>query len=217
MAKARLARCVVFLRAINVGGRFLKMAELAAHFRQLGFADAQTYINSGNVLISAPPSQAAALAARIEDGLAPLLGFTSEAFVRSADELRDIAARAAAQRAALGEHGEVNVIFLQQPLMPEQQALVAAMRNEVDDFVFAGTELLWLCRTRQSESTFSGAVLERRLRQRCTVRRARMLQGLVPLLEAPPAVKSKVSTTPPPAGDAPLSPPKVAPRPRPRK
>jgi uncharacterized protein (DUF1697 family) len=47
-----VATAVAFLRAINVGGRFIKMAELAAHFESLGLADVSTYINSGNVLFS---------------------------------------------------------------------------------------------------------------------------------------------------------------------
>ncbi len=40
---------VAFLRAINVGGRFLKMADLAGHFMSLGLANVTTYINSGHM------------------------------------------------------------------------------------------------------------------------------------------------------------------------
>ncbi len=50
-----LPYCVAFLRAINVGGRFLKMAALAEHCRALGLADVQTYINSGNVIFLPQP------------------------------------------------------------------------------------------------------------------------------------------------------------------
>ena len=116
-----------FLRAINVTGRFVKMAVLAEHGRALGLTDVQTHNNSGDLISSAPARQAATLAARIEAGLAPLLG---------------------------------------------------------DDFVCTTHEVLWLCRTRQSDSRISNAVLERTLRLRCTLRRASMLQGLIERLQA---------------------------------
>lgn len=174
-----MARWVVFLRAINVGGRFLKMAELARHFHEMGYADASTYINSGNVIFSSSRRRDAdALARDIETALAPRLGFVSEAFVRSAAQVQALAAWAAAHRQPQGAAAEVNLILLQQPLNPEQQARVAALCNEVDEFVLGERELLWLCTRPQSESSFSNAVLERQLKLRCTLRRATMLQGL---------------------------------------
>lgn len=184
-----MARVVVFLRAINVGGRFLKMAELARHFHELGHADAATYINSGNVILSSRWRDTDALGREIEAALAPRLGFVSEAFVRSAAQVQALAARAQAQRQPQGPAAEVNVIFLPQPLTPEQLARVMALRNETDDFVMATGErdLLWLCQRPQSESRFSGAVLERQLKLRCTLRRATMLQGLAKELAAKPA------------------------------
>ena len=89
---------VVFLRAINVSGRFIKMVALAEHFRALGHANARTFINSGNVLIQSRQTSDARLGASIEEGLEPLLGFRSEVFVRSVPQLQAIAAQAQALR-----------------------------------------------------------------------------------------------------------------------
>lgn len=169
---------VCFLRAINVTGRFVKMAELADHARAIGLAEVQTHINSGNLIFEAPARGSATLATRIEAGLAPLLGFTAEAFVRSAAEVRALAAQAAALQAPLTPPGEVNVIFLGEPLVPAEAEAVMALRTDIDDFVCNPRELLWICRTRQSDSRFSNAMAERRLRRRCTLRRASMLQAL---------------------------------------
>jgi uncharacterized protein (DUF1697 family) len=181
-----MARFVVFLRAINVGGRYLKMADLARHFHEMGHADALTFISSGNVLFGSRRRDADALAREIETGLAPRLGFVSEAFVRSAAQVQALATWAAAQRQPQGPAADVNVIFLPQALSVDQQARVAALRNDVDDFVSGERELLWLCRRPQSQSRFSGATLERQLKLRCTVRRATMLQGLARLLQDAP-------------------------------
>lgn len=44
---------VCFLRAVNVAGsNLIKMADLTKLFRELGFSDVETYLQSGNVIIS---------------------------------------------------------------------------------------------------------------------------------------------------------------------
>ena len=125
---------------------------------------------------------ATALAAAIADGLEPLLGFRSEAFVRSEDELQLLAQRAAEQqalhRAAVGPQGEVNVALLTQPLSAAQATALAGLRTKLDDFAHDGTEVYWLCKSKQSDSTFSNAVFERKLAARTTIRRASMLERL---------------------------------------
>jgi uncharacterized protein (DUF1697 family) len=169
---------VAFLRAINVGGRFLKMADLAAHFSSLGLADVSTYINSGNVLFSSRATRLDRLATAIERDLEPLLGFKSEVFLRSANEVHSVAAAAQEHRSRIPREGEVNVAFLTQPLSHEQLAALAALKTDLDDFTHSDREIYWLCRGNQMESKFSNAVLERRLRLRTTFRRVSMLTKL---------------------------------------
>lgn len=174
---------VAFLRAINVGGRFLKMAELAEHVRSLGHAHVKTYINSGNVLFQSRQLSTERLAASLEDGLEPLLGFRSEAFVRTVPQLQAVAARAVALRGRIGPDGDINVAFLQRPLTADDEAAIAPLRNAQDDFALDGHELYWLCQSKQSDSKFSNGVLERKLRTRTTFRRGSMLQGLLAELQ----------------------------------
>jgi uncharacterized protein (DUF1697 family) len=86
---------IAFLRALNVGGRTVKMDRLRAHFTELGLADVATFIASGNVIFRAArmqDSEVAALEQRIEAHLEARLGFRTEAFIRSAPELGCIAA-----------------------------------------------------------------------------------------------------------------------------
>jgi uncharacterized protein (DUF1697 family) len=177
---------VAFLRAINVGGRFLKMADLSAHFTTLGAARVSTYINSGNVLFDTRARDLARLASTLQTGLEPLLGFRSEVFLRTAAEVHDIAQHAQALLAQVPPDGDVNVAFLQAPLDPEQVEALQTLETDLDAFVHRGHELVWLCQGSQSQSRFSNAVLERRLRLRCTFRRARMLGGLSAQLQGAP-------------------------------
>ena len=177
-----MPRYVAFLRAVNVGGRFVKMADLARYFETLGHADVQTFIASGNVIFRSRGRSAGVLAQTLAAGLEPLLGFHTEAFVRSDAELQALAQRAAAQqvahRAAVGPQGEVNVALLAQPLSAAQATALAGLRTELDDFVHSGSEVYWLCRSKQSDSTFSNAVFERKLGAKTTIRRAGMLERL---------------------------------------
>ncbi len=169
---------VAFLRAINVTGRYIKMAALAEHFRALGHEDARTYINSGNVIFSSKARSTDKLGSRLEEGLAPLLGFKSEVFLRTASEVLEVTERASNLRARVPESGEVNVAFLREPLSGAQAEALCALKSTRDDFVMAGPQIYWLCLGRQMESKFSNALLERRLCLRATFRRVSMLQGL---------------------------------------
>ena len=168
---------VAFLRAINVGGRFVKMAALAECFRTLGHGDVQTYISSGNVVFRSGSRNAATLAAAIEQGLPPLLGFETHAFVRSAAQVHEVAGRGMAL-ARDRAWADVNVAFLGAALTAEQVALLNTLRSAVDDFDAQGTEVYWKCRHKQSESKFSNVVFERKLKVRTTFRRAVMVQRL---------------------------------------
>lgn len=78
---------VALLRAVNVGGRKLPMAELRALAGELGFERPETYIQSGNLIFSAKGSDAS-LAARLEKAIEERFGLAVPAVVRKASEWR---------------------------------------------------------------------------------------------------------------------------------
>jgi hypothetical protein len=45
-----------------------------------------------------------------------------------------------------------------------------AFKSDIDDFQVNGREVFWLCKTRQSESTFTNVNMERALKVRATFR-----------------------------------------------
>jgi uncharacterized protein (DUF1697 family) len=79
----RMARSLALLRAVNVGGRKLPMAELRALCGEIGWRDVATYIQSGNVLFSAEAKSAAAEAA-LEQAIAERFGLDVPVIVRTA-------------------------------------------------------------------------------------------------------------------------------------
>lgn len=75
---------IALLRGINVGGhRPVPMAELRALCGEIGLADAQTYIQSGN-LVFAARGQAAAIEGELEAAIERRFGFAVDVVVRPA-------------------------------------------------------------------------------------------------------------------------------------
>mgnify|MGYP001559006126 CR=1 FL=1 len=76
---------IALLRAVNVGGRKVPMADLRALATKLGLKDVQSYIQSGNLVFTAGGS-AAPLAAKLETALAAKFGFDVPVIVRTAEQ-----------------------------------------------------------------------------------------------------------------------------------
>lgn len=84
---------VALLRGINVGGRSpVAMDALARLFVDRGHAAVRTYIQSGNVVFVSRRADQAALAGEMESALAEELGVRSPVVLRTAGDLKRIAA-----------------------------------------------------------------------------------------------------------------------------
>lgn len=181
-AKPRAAigatRQIAFLRAINVGGHVVKMDRLRELFRELGLANVQTFIASGNVIFDTGEREMPALEQRIAGHLERRLGYPVATFIRSPAQLAAIAAHIAFPSAVEEAHG-LYIGFLAE--RPDADAILALMafRNETDDFQVHDREVYWLCRTRSSESSFSGGRLEKCLGMPVTIRNITSVQRLL--------------------------------------
>lgn len=82
-----MGRMIALLRAVNVGGRKLPMAELRAKCAALGWANVATYIQSGNVVFDADCEPAEAEAA-LEALVRRDYGYESPTVVRTAGQWR---------------------------------------------------------------------------------------------------------------------------------
>lgn len=165
-----MARYVAFLRAINVGGRVVKMDELRRLFEALNLSRVETFIASGNVIFESAARDMPALRKKIESGLHSALGYEVETFLRSDAEVARIAAHAAFPAAAVKAATVVNVGLLHQPLGAEAVKQLDSFRSDVDDFHASGREVYWLCRIRSSESAFFKVPFEKRFQTRVTFR-----------------------------------------------
>jgi uncharacterized protein (DUF1697 family) len=174
-----LIKYVAFLRAINVSGRNIKMPELAEHFRSLGYEHVETFITTGNVIFQSAVTSSSELAAAIAVEIEPLLGFKSEVFVRSIDELRGIAAEAATFLPKVPTNGELNIGLLSADLTAVQEAALLALCGTTDELVAMGQSIYWVCQTAQNKSKISNGVIEQKLKMRTTLRRSTVFDGLL--------------------------------------
>lgn len=170
-----MPRSVAFLRAVNVGGRVVKMDALRAAFEALSLQRVQTFIASGNVIFDHKARDIAALERRIEAALHATFGFEIDTFVRSLDEIAVIAAHPAFDGSATTEV----VGFLRDTPDAPACATVQALSTEIDRLLVVGRELVWTSSQRQSESVFSNAALERAMKRRSTFRAVSSLRKLL--------------------------------------
>lgn len=87
---------VAFLRAVNVGGRTVKMADLRDHLTGAGLGDVETYIQTGNVRFSSTMRSEQKVRSFLEAQLADLCGFDVATMVYGTEELPRILADAEA-------------------------------------------------------------------------------------------------------------------------
>jgi uncharacterized protein (DUF1697 family) len=174
-----MPRLVAFLRAINVGGHTVRMAELKSLIEGLGFKDVETFIASGNVLFSARAGDLRAVERRIASGLQAALGYEVATFVRTGAEVAAIAGYAPFKPALLKQAVAFNVGLLESAPSPEACRALAALQTGVDEFHVHGREAYWLSRGRQSESPFFKIGFERVLKVRTTVRALTTIRALV--------------------------------------
>lgn len=174
-----MPRYFAFLRAINVGGHTVKMDVLSDLFGSLKFRNVETFIASGNVIFETSSNEAAVLEKKIEAKLLAALGYEVATFIRTDTELVALAHHSAFATAELGKAQALNIAFLKQPLGVQAQQKLAAFKTDIDDFSSNGRELYWLCRKKQSESTFSNVRLEKALGIQATFRGINTVQKMV--------------------------------------
>jgi uncharacterized protein (DUF1697 family) len=136
-----VARFIALLRAVNVGGRKLPMAELKDLCAELGWTGVRTYIQSGNIVFDAE-GEAEALEGRLETAIAKKFGFDAPVIVRSAAQWCEIVAANPFVAAAEKAPNWVLLGLAKQALKPDSATAIAA-KGKAGERVEAAGEALW--------------------------------------------------------------------------
>jgi uncharacterized protein (DUF1697 family) len=134
------------------------MPALKAAFEEEGFGDVATYIQSGNVLFTAP-ARAGELSGRIETMLANAFDFVPTVVVRSRTQMRAIVDSAPRGFGSQPAKYRYDVIFLKESLTAKA-AIGSVPTNPAVDTAHAGTSVLYFSRltARASQSRLSKIV-----------------------------------------------------------
>jgi uncharacterized protein (DUF1697 family) len=137
-----MAVIISMLRGVNVGGHNkIEMEALRALYESLKLRDAQTYVQSGNVIFRTDERDMSRLTNRIEDGIERKFGFRPDVILRTAAEMRDVVARNPFAKRRGIEPGKLLVSFLASDPGEEGREKIRQMKCDPEEMWIEGREI----------------------------------------------------------------------------
>ena len=161
-------RYAALLRAVNVGGRKLAMADLRRIAADCGFAAPSTLLASGNLVFETPLAPAAASEV-LRLAILGALDLATDVFVRDAGQIQAVLAGNPFVEAASAEPSRLAAMFLDRQPQASLDVLASACGMGEQLRLGPGCLYIW---TPQGigDSKLSGSLIERRLGVRATGR-----------------------------------------------
>jgi uncharacterized protein (DUF1697 family) len=177
-----MGRMVALLRAVNVGGRKLPMAELRALCAVLGWEDVSTYIQSGNVVFTAAGAPDA-LEKSLEKAIAKQFGLDVPVIVRSAAQWAHYPPGNPFPKAAKDEPNRLMLLLAKRP--PEKGAEdVIQARATAGEQVRRAGDALWIHFPEGAgTSRLTPSLIDRAIGSPATSRNHRTVMTLMEMLE----------------------------------
>jgi uncharacterized protein (DUF1697 family) len=179
-----MARLVALLRGINVGGhKKVPMAQLREVLEGAGFADVKTYVQSGNVVLTAPPRRSPAKVGReIEAAIEREFGFDVAVVMRTRDEIA-----ALVEDDPLGEVADHParriVVFLAEDLDRSRLDDLSSEDFAPEAFLLRDREIVMWAPNGQADSVLVKTLTERRTGVVGTARNWRTVQKLMAMAD----------------------------------
>jgi uncharacterized protein (DUF1697 family) len=141
-----MQRYAAFLRGVNLGSkRRASSADLRSCFEGAGLDSVETFRTSGNVVFDAGRESRAALTKRVERALAKDLGFDVTVFLRTAGEVKSIAANQPfPAKLETASKGKLQVALLGGNPSASVRKRTLALATDEDRLAFDDRELYWL-------------------------------------------------------------------------
>lgn len=171
-----MPRFVAFLRAVNVGGRVVRMESLKKIFESMGLADVESFIASGNVVFSSKGAKG--LDAKIAAGLEKTLGFEVPTYVRTMNEVVAAALHEPFPERDAARFPTYLVGFLSKELDAAGVVRLSALETPDDRFHGRGRDFWWLSKHHQARPAITGRQLEKALGQATTLRNVNTIRRI---------------------------------------
>jgi len=178
-----MERMVALLRAVNVGGRKLPMAELRVLCEELGWTDVATYIQSGNVVFGAE-GDPAALEAALEEALPARFGFAVPVVIRTATQWAAYPRATPFPKAAADEPNRLMLLLSKAPPAAGAEAVIQGRAMHGERVGRAG-DAIWIHHPNgQADSKLTPSLIDRAIGSPATARNYRTVATLLEMLKA---------------------------------
>lgn len=168
---------VAFLRAINVGGRFVKMDVLSKLFSSAGFQNVRTFIQSGNVIFDSAETDADMLEDRIEKLLQKKLGYEVDTMIRMLDELEAMVRRNPFKK--LPDDAKISVAFMSEALKEKIKTPFFSPKKDVEIIEVKGRDAFCVHHLIEGKWGYPNLFIEKTFKVRTTVRFWSALKNLL--------------------------------------
>lgn len=178
-----MGRMVALLRAVNVGGRKVPMAELRALCAELGWEDVATYIQSGNLVFTGK-GEPAALEAELERAIRRKFGLDVPVIVRTAVQWAKLAAANPFPKAAREEPNRLQLLVSKKRPNPDAAETLLARAQGGERVEAAGGALWFHFPAGVGVSKLTPALIDKACGSPSTGRNYRTVTKLKEMLEA---------------------------------
>jgi uncharacterized protein (DUF1697 family) len=128
------------------GHNSIKMAELALLYRDMGFTDAKTYIQSGNVIFSSNREETDSdISLKIEKAILEKFNYKIPVMIRTVREMQDLVSSNPFLNEGNFEPSKMAVIFLHEECIISQIQKAADIDYPPDKFWISGKEIFIYC------------------------------------------------------------------------
>lgn len=167
-----------FLRAVNVGQRWVKMERLRAHLSDNGFGDVVTHIQSGNVRVTTSMRSVAKVETSLRSLISDEFGFDVPVVVRTPTGLRRTTAAADAAESPLGPDARRYVTFTTGGISAEGRRALEGWDEPGERVVVLGDDVLLLLTKPAYQAKLTNARLERLTGATGTARDLKVVRAL---------------------------------------
>jgi uncharacterized protein (DUF1697 family) len=179
-----MAVIISMLRGVNVGGHNkIKMDALRALYESLKLRDAQTYVQSGNVIFRTDERDMTRLARRIEDGIEKKFGFRPDVILRTTAEMRGVVAKNPFANRRGIEPGKLLVSFLASDPGEEGREKVRQMKCDPEELRIEGREVYIYFPNGMGRSKLPWAGLDKILKTPATGRNSNSVTKMLEMAE----------------------------------
>ena len=170
---------IAMLRGINVSGqKMIKMDALRQMFDNMGFADAKTYIQSGNVVFKTKKTTNATLEKKIHDQIEKTFGFDVPVIIRDTAEMNKVI-----ETNPYLQKGEdlarLYITFLDSEPNADQLQKIQDLSFPPDKFELIGKEIYLCVYNGYGNSKLSNNLFEAKLKLKATTRNWKTVNELV--------------------------------------